>query len=76
MIGISCDIAPGFHAKVQYRRAGTVESQNVLIRGCSFRVGDTKFSLTKVGSAQIKNVVTDPETGSTSLDTVVATLQH
>jgi hypothetical protein len=66
----------GFHAKVQYRSGGTVQSQNVLIRGGSFRVGDTKFSLTKVGSAQIKNVVTDPQTGSTFLDTAVATQQH
>ena len=66
----------GFHAKVQYRSAGTVQSQNVLIRGGSFRVGDTKFSLTKVGSAQIKNVVTDPQTGSTFLDTAVATQDH
>lgn len=66
----------GFHAKVQYRSAGTVQSQNVLIRGGSFRVGDTKFTLTKVGSAQIKNVVTDAQTGSTFLDTAVATLEH
>jgi hypothetical protein len=66
----------GFHAKVQYRSAGTVQSQNVLIRGGSFRVGDTKFSLTKVGSAQIKNVVTDPQTGSTFLDTAVATQEQ
>jgi hypothetical protein len=63
----------GFHAKVQYRSAGTVQSQNVPIRGGSFRVGDTK---TKVGSAQIKNVVTDPQTGSTFLDTAVATQEH
>ena len=66
----------GFHAKVQYRSGGTVQNQNVLIRGGSFRVGDTKFSLSKVGSAQIKNVVTDPQTGSTFLDSAVATQQH
>ena len=66
----------GFHAKVQYRSGGTVQSQNVLIKGGSFRVGDTKFSLTKVGSAQIKNVVTDPQSGSTFLDTAVATQEN
>ena len=66
----------GFHAKVQYRSGGTAQSQDFLIRGGSFRVGDTKFSLTKVGSAQIKNVVTDPQTGSTYLDTAVATQEH
>lgn len=66
----------GFRAKVQYRSAGTVKNQNVLIKGGSFRVGDTKFTLTKLGSAQIKNVVTDPATGSTFLDTAVATQEH
>jgi hypothetical protein len=41
----------------------------------SFRVGDTKLMLSaKSGTAQVKNVVTDPATGSTYLDTAVATL--
>ena len=63
----------GFRAKVQYRSAGTVKYQDVLIRDASFRVGDTKFMLTKLGTAQIKNVVTDPATGATYLDTAFAT---
>ena len=63
----------GFRAKVQYQSAGTVKYQDVLIRDASFRVGDTKFMLTKLGTAQIKNVVTDPATGSTYLDTAFAT---
>ena len=41
----------------------------------SFRFGNTKFTLTNVGKAEIKNVVTDPATGSTYLDTAQATLQ-
>src|ERR1700688_4415354 len=58
------DVA-GFRAKVQYRSDGTVESHNVLIKDHSFRIGDTKFTLskartaTKAGTAQIRNVVTD-----------------
>src|SRR6202171_5043205 len=63
----------GFHAKVKYQSDGTVKYQDVLIKDLSFRVGDTKFALTnKLGTAQIKNVVTDPATGSTYLDTATA----
>jgi len=64
----------GFRAQVKYQSGGTVKYQSVLIKDLSFRVGDTKFTLTKLGSAQIKNVVTDPATGSTYLDTATATL--
>src|ERR1700724_235412 len=64
----------GFHAKVKYQSDGTVKFQDVLIKDLSFRVGDTKFTLTnKLGTAQIKNVVTDPATGSPFLDTATAT---
>jgi len=64
----------GFRAQVKYQSGGTVKYQSVLIKDNSFRVGDTKFMLTKAGSATIKNVVTDPVTGSTYLDTATATL--
>ena len=70
---ISVSDISGFRAQVQYRSAGTVKNQSVLIKDGSFRVGDTKFLLTKRGTATIKNVVTDPATGSTFLDTAVAT---
>jgi hypothetical protein len=69
----------GFRAKVQYQSAGTNKFQDVLIKDGSFRVGDTKFMLasaatdSKPGSALIKNVVTDPATGSTYLDSAYAT---
>jgi hypothetical protein len=63
----------GFHAKVKYQSDATVKYQDVLIKDLSFRVGDTKFTLTnKLGTAQVKNVVTDPATGSTFLDTATA----
>src|SRR5450755_948050 len=64
----------GFHAKVKYQSDGTSKYQDVLIKDLAFRVGDTKFTLTnKLGTAQVKNVVTDPATGSTYLDTATAT---
>jgi hypothetical protein len=63
----------GFRAQVKYQSGSTVKYQSVLIKANSFRVGDTKFTLTKAGTAQIKNVITDPATGSTYLDTAMAT---
>ncbi len=64
----------GFHAHVKYQSGSTVKFGNVLVKDRSFRIGDTKFTLgAKAGTAQIKNVVTDPATGSTFLDTAVAT---
>src|SRR5882672_5259999 len=63
----------GFRAKVQYQSAGTNKYQDVLIKDSSFRIGDTKFTLTANGKALIKNVVTDPATGGTYLDTAYAT---
>jgi hypothetical protein len=63
----------GFRAQVKYQSASTVKYQSVLIKDQSFRIGDTKFTLIKPGTAQIKNVITDPATGSTYLDTATAT---
>jgi hypothetical protein len=70
---ISVSNVTGFRAKVQYQSAGTNKYQDVLIKDKSFRIGDTKFQLTATGKAQIKNVVTDPSTGGTYLDTAFAT---
>jgi hypothetical protein len=64
----------GFHAKVRYQSEGTVEYQDVLIKDYAFRFGNTKFTLTAIGKAQIKNVVTDPATGTNYLDTAYAKL--
>ncbi len=63
----------GFRAQVKYQSGSTVKYQSVLIKDQSFRIGDTKFILTKAGKAQVKNVITDPATGSTYLDTATAT---
>jgi hypothetical protein len=62
----------GFRAQVKYQSGSTVKYQSVLIKDNSFRVDDTKFMLTKRGTAQIKSVVTDPATGSTFLDSAIA----
>ena len=63
----------GFRAQVKYQSGSTVQYQQVLIRDSSFRIGNTKFSLTGTGKAQIGNAVTDPVTGNTSLVTGNAT---
>jgi hypothetical protein len=64
----------GFHAKVRYQSDGTVKYQDVLIKDASFRIGDTKFTWAKDGAALVKNVVTDPATGTTYLDSAYASL--
>ena len=62
----------GFRAKVQYQTGGTNKFQEVLIKDNSFRIGDAKFTLSDLGKAQIKNVVTDPSSGQTYLDQAYA----
>jgi hypothetical protein len=64
----------GFRAQIHYQSGETSQYQQVLIKDSSFRFANTKFTLTNRGTAQIKNVVTDPATGSTYLDTAQATL--
>jgi len=72
----------GFRAQVKYESAGTVKFGTALIKDNSFRIGDTKLTLAKLGTAKtaatatVRNVITDPVTGSTYLDTAVATLSH
>lgn len=63
----------GFKAQVKYESDSTIKYQSVLIKDGSFRVGDTKFTLGKSGSASIRTVVTDPVTNQTSLVTGTAT---
>jgi len=46
----------------------------VLIRDHSFRIGDPKFLLKKIGDAQIKTVVTNPATSASTLNTAYADL--
>ena len=65
----------GFRAKVHYQSDGTSKYQDVLIKDNTFRVGDTKFTLTGNKTALVKNVVTDPASGQTYLDQAYATHQ-
>lgn len=65
----------GFRAKVKYQSGtGPIQFQDVLIKDNSFRIGDSKFLLKKVGHAQIKTVVTNPATGKSVLNTAYADL--
>jgi len=66
----------GYHAKVKYQSDGIVKYQDVLIKDATFRIGDTKFTWAKQGAALVKNVVTDPATGTTYLDSAYATLSQ
>jgi hypothetical protein len=61
----------GFRATAKYESGGTVKYQDVLIRDNSFRIGDSKFTLTKAGVAQIKTVMTSAR-GTQSLETAFA----
>jgi hypothetical protein len=69
----------GFRAQVKYQSGSTVQNGSVLIKDNSFRIGNTKFTLIKAATAthaataQIKNVIIDPATGGTFLDTAIAT---
>lgn len=60
----------GFRAKARYQSGATVKYQDVLIRDNSFKIGDSKFTLTKQGTAQIKTVMTT--NGTQSLETAYA----
>jgi hypothetical protein len=57
---------------VQYQSGATSKFQEVLIKDLSFRIGDTKFTLSALGKAEIKNVVNDPASGQTYLDQAYA----
>jgi hypothetical protein len=41
----------------------------ILIKDSSFRIGDSKFTLSAAGAAQIRTALTDPVTGNTNLIT-------
>jgi hypothetical protein len=65
----------GFRAQVKYQSGSTVQYQSVLIKDNSFRIGDSKFTLSgTAGQAQIKTAVADPATGNTNLVTGNAAL--
>lgn len=71
---ISVSQVNGFRAQVKYQSGSTIQYQSVLIKDGSFRFGDTKFTLTAQGTATVRNVVTDPASGNTSVIQGSATL--
>ena len=55
---LSVSNVQGFRAQARYEGEGTLKAQNVLIASDgTFRVGDTRFRLTKPGTAEIKTVM-------------------
>jgi hypothetical protein len=62
----------GFRAKVKYESGSTVKYQDVLIKDKAFKIGDSKFTLTRPGTAQVKTVVINPANGATVLNTAYA----
>ena len=69
---VSVSNVNGFRAKAKYQSGSIIKYQDVLIKDNAFRIGDSKFTLTKIGTAQIKTVLTDPATGAQSLETAYA----
>ena len=62
----------GFRATAKYESGNVIKYQNVLIASDgTFRVADSKFTLTKPGTAQIKSVI-DRGNGQQSMETSYA----
>lgn len=64
----------GFRAKVRYQSGSTLKYQDVLIKDSSFKFGDSKFTLMRQGTAQIKSIMNEG-TGSQTLETAYASQQ-
>jgi hypothetical protein len=62
----------GFRAKAKYQSGSTTKYQDVLIKDNAFRIGDSKFTVTRAGVAQVKTVMTSPATGASTLETAYA----
>ena len=54
---LSVSQVSGFRAQVHYESAGTSQFQQVLIKDNSFRFGNTRFTLTAVGKAQVDSEI-------------------
>lgn len=62
----------GFRAKVKYESGAVTKFQDVLIKDNSFRVADSKFTLQANGRAQVRSVLTNANTGKSTLETATA----
>ena len=64
----------GYRANVEFTSQSGQQYQRVFITTkSSFRIGDSSFTLTEPGVAQVKTVLTDPTTGTQAIDTSYAT---
>lgn len=65
----------GYRANVVYQSSAGLQSARVFITtNNSFRVGDSSFTLTGTGTANINTVITDPTTGIQNVETSAAKL--
>jgi hypothetical protein len=66
----------GYRANVTYQSSAGLQYQRALIttKG-TFRIGNSQFTLTGTGTAQLNTIVTDPTTGIQTNDQAVATLK-
>ncbi len=59
----------GFRAKVRYQSGnGPIKYQDVLIKDNAFRMGDSKFLMSKIDHGTMKTVITNPATGQSALN--------
>jgi hypothetical protein len=61
---ISVSQVSGFRAQVKYESGSTVKYQSVLIKDSSFRVGDSKFTLTQAGTPAQAATANQPATAA------------
>jgi hypothetical protein len=66
----------GYRASVTYQSSAGLQYQRALIttKG-TFRIGNSQFTLTGTGTAQMNTIATDPTTGIQTNNQAVATLQ-
>jgi len=62
----------GFRAKVKYESGAVTKYQDVLIKDNPFRVADSKFTLQANGRAQVKTILTNANTGKSTMETATA----
>jgi hypothetical protein len=75
-VTVSITKVRGYRANVTLQTSAGLQYQQALIttKG-TFRIGDSKFSLTGTGAAKITTIVTDPTTGNQTADTTPIKLQ-
>lgn len=75
-VTVSITKVQGYRANVTLQTSAGLQYQQAFIttKG-TFRIGDSKFTLTGTGAAKITTIVTDPTTGNQTADTTPIKLQ-